>query len=365
MKSLRSFIWILILLLAAVPCVIRAQPENSTVQDTTNLIEFTLFPRADPFQSDQIFRVMLEFDMKKFIKTKYKGEYQKALLIFQEMDSSLIETEIRIRARGEFRRSHCYFPPIKLNFKETEFNNEYMNDIASLKLVTHCKNSTLYEQYILKEYLVYRIFNMLTDSSFRVKFVQIDYIDSEDKMKPFTKYGFIIESNDHLAKRLNGIRIDREGIPTWNTDLYYSNLMTVFQYMIGNTDWAIPVLHNIRLIKPVEFNSGILAIPYDFDYSGMVHANYAIPDEQLGIETVRERVYRGYCLPSDDHYQPFFKVFLEKKQAIFSLVENFDLLDKRHRTDMLIYLEEFYHIIENPGLARHEIIAGCRELPRK
>ncbi len=364
MKSFYPFAGILILLLAITPDMVLAQPDSYTGHDSTYLIDFTLFPSTSPLQTDKIIKISLKFDMKKFVRSKHKEEYQKAELTIYNPDSNIVEKEIRVRARGITRKSICYFPPIKLNFKETEFDNEYLNDINSLKLVTHCKNSALFEQYLLKEFLVYRMYNLLTDSSFRVKLVQIDYIDSEDKMKPLTKYGFIIESHNHLAERLQGIRIDRAGVNTWDTDSYHTSLTAVFQYMIGNTDWAIPVPHNFKLVKPSVPLSGILAIPYDFDYSGMVNTTYAIPDENLGIETVRTRVYRGYCLPSDDHYHRFFKVFLKNKQAMFSLVEDFKLLDKKSRPEMLEYLEEFYEIIEDPRRANREIIEVCRIIPR-
>ncbi len=365
MKSFYQFAGILILLLALTPDIVLAQTDSNGGHDSTYLIDFTLFPGTDLLQTDEIIKISLKFDMKTFVRTKHKGEYQKAQLTIYNPDSNIVEKEIRVRARGVTRRSICYIPPIKLNFKETEFDNDSLNDINSLKLVTHCKNSALYEQYLLKEFLVYRMYNLLTDSSFRVKLLQIDYIDSEDKMKPLTKYGFIIESNDHMAERLNGIRINRAGVNTWDTDSYHTSLTAVFQYMIGNTDWAIPVPHNFKLVKPAVPISSILAIPYDFDYSGMVNTVYSVPDENLGIETVRTRVYRGYCLPSNDHYQRLFKVFMENKKAMFSLVEDFELLDKKSRPDILDYLEEFYEIIETPRLAERNIIDVCRQMPRK
>lgn len=353
----------LILILVMTVVMVQAQPEPSTAHDSTYLIDFTLFPDADPLQLDDIVQVSLKFDMRKFIRGKNKGEYQKALLSIHLPDSKLLEKEIRLRARGITRKSICHFPPIKLNFRETEFDNDTLNDINSLKLVTHCKNAELYEQYLLKEFLVYRMYNILTDSSFRVKLLQVNYIDSEEKMKPLTKYGFIIESHNHLTERLQGVRIDREGVNTWDTDDYLTSLLFLFQYFIGNTDWSIPPLHNVRLVKPSQPNSELLAIPYDFDYSGMVNTVYAVPDELLGIETVRTRVYRGYCLPSKGYYQRLFKVFIEKKQDLFSIVENFEALDKKSRAEMMEYLEEFYTTIENPRMAEREIISVCRPLP--
>ncbi len=364
MKNFYPNSGIFILLLVLTTGMIRGQADSNTVHDSTNLINFTLFPSADPVQMDNINKISLKFNMKYFIRTKMKGEYHKAQFTLYHLDSIIVDEEIRLRARGVARRSHCYLPPIKLNFKETEFDNDTLADISSLKLVTHCKNSKMYDQYLFKEFLVYRMYNLLTDSSFRVKLLHIDYIDSEDKMKPLTKYGFVIESNDHLANRLQGVRIERAGVNTWDTDSYHTSLTAVFQFMIGNTDWAIPVSHNYRLVKPSELHSNIIAIPYDFDYSGMVNTIYSVPDENLGIESVRTRVYRGYCLPSEDHYTRIFKVFLNNKQDMFSLVEDFELLDKSTREEMLSYLEEFYTIIETPRLANREIIEVCRPLPR-
>jgi hypothetical protein len=356
---------ILILILAITPATVRAQPDASSGHDSMNLIDFTLFPGTDPFQSDEIIKISLEFDMKSFIRGKHKGEYQPAQLSVYNLYNDTVRREIMVRARGVSRRSICHLPPIKLNFKKTASDNDTLNDIHSLKLVTHCKNSATFEQYVLKEFLVYRMYNLLSDSSFRVKLLQIDYIDSEDKVKPITRYGFIIESNDHLAERLNGIRIERAGVNTWDTDPYHTSLTAVFQYMIGNTDWAIPVPHNFKMVKPRIPNSSILAIPYDFDYSGMVNTVYAIPDENLGTETVRTRVYRGFCLPSDDRYQRLFQVFLDNKQAMFSLIGDLELLHKKTRQEMLEYLEEFYAIIETPWRAKREIIENCRPIPRR
>ena len=66
-----------------------------------------------------------------------------------------------------------------------------------------------------------------------------------------------------------------------------------------------------------------------------------------------------------DPCSSWVKVFLENKQAMFSLVEDFELLEKKSRPDMLDYLEEFYEIIENPRLAERNIIDVCRQMPRK
>jgi hypothetical protein len=364
MKTLGIGILSSVLMLSFLTGPSAAQQDPGNGQDTTNLIDFTIFPRTDPFQSDEIIKISLKFDLKTFIRTKHKEEYLPAELTICNLDPDTIRKNIRVRARGITRKSICYLPPIKLNFKESETGSDSLDDISSLKLVTHCKNSDTYEQYVFKEFLVYRMYNLLTDSSFRVKLLRIDYLDSEERMKPMTRYGFMIESYSGLAERLQGIRLERSGVNTWDTDTYHTNLMAVFQYMIGNTDWAIPVPHNFKLVKPLEPLSRILAIPYDFDYSGMVNTVYAVPDVNLNIESVRVRVYRGFCLPAKEDYQRLFNVFIKNKQAMFSLVENFELLNKKSKREMTEYLAAFYEIIETPWRAEREIIASCRPLPR-
>lgn len=333
-------------------------------QDTSNLITLTLFPEKDPFSDSVPMHIGLEFDMRALILKKQRNEYQKALLSINQNDGIHLQDTIRIRARGEFRKKHCYFPPVKLNFKHSEFGETYLNNTSSLKLVTHCKNSSLYQQYLLKEYLIYRMFNLLTEKSYRVRLFEIEYTDSEGKKKPLSKYGFIIESSSLLAERLNALPIKRVGIKTWETDQYQANLLALFQFMIGNTDWLVNNLHNIRLFKVWDHNVlEPFAVPYDFDYSGMVNASYAVPPEELHIESVRQRVYRGYCLESEEAYRIYTGLFVEKKPDIYSLVENCILLEQKHREEMIAYLDEFYGIIKDQRLFKQQVIDTCREMP--
>ena len=159
--------------------------------------------------------------------------------------------------------------------------------------------------------------------------------------------------------------MDRQNIPTWHTDHYHANLMAVFQYLIGNTDWSIPKLHNIRLVKPAKPTEKPLAIPYDFDYCGMVNAQYAIPPESLGITTVRTRIYRGYCLSNPEEYQFFFNEFVKVKEEMYTLIRNFIPLEEKHRSEMINYLDSFYETIEDPRLSKRRIIAASRKIPSR
>jgi len=330
--------------------------------DTVSIAYYDVFSETDPLQPEESLILHIEMDLKKFYKLKYKEESVPAKLTALLNDSILTTKIIKIKPRGEFRKKYCSFPPVEIKFSKSDTDNIFIQEDNELKLVTHCKNTTLFEQYVLKEYLCYKMYNLLTDYSYRVRLLKIHYIDIKGKKKDVIKYGFIIESNNSLENRFDAYQIKMKGIKIDQTDYDIIHIMTVFQYMIGNTDWSVPSLHNIKLFKtkdPLKFNP--LAVPYDFDYSGMVNAVYAIPHENLSIKTVRQRLYMGYCIPEDD-LMKVLELFKQNKENFYALVNNFKLLDKNHKDEMLEYLNEFFSIIEKPYNVKAHIIEFCRKL---
>jgi hypothetical protein len=330
--------------------------------DTLAIEYFDVFNRAVPFQHEEPLILYIEMDLKEFYKIRHKEESVPAQMTALLNDSILTTKKIKIKPRGEFRRKYCSFPPVEIKFSKSDTDNIFTQEDNELKLVTHCKNATLFEQYVLKEYLCYKMYNLLTDYSFRVRLLKVHYIDSKGKKKDVIKYGFIVESNKSLAIRIDAYPVKVQGIQINQTDYDIVQIMSVFLYMIGDTDWAIPALHNVKLYRlkdPLKPNP--LPVPYDFDVSGMVNTDYSPPDERLGIETVRQRVYRGYCIPEKDLTE-VLDLFIQKKEEIYALVNNFELLDNYHKNEMLIYLDEFYDIIEKPYRVKANIIDQCRKL---
>jgi len=164
-----------------------------------------------------------------------------------------------------------------------------------------------------------------------------------------------------MAERLNAMPIDNKNVRDQLTDTPTLVNGYLFQYLIGNTDWSIPGRHNIQMIKskdPTVFTPYV--IPYDFDYAGIVNASYAIPDENLGIESVRERVYRGVCMPDSEIYNAV-KHLIENKERIYALYQSSDLLDKNNNRRTLQYIDEFFTTIENEKSLKRNIIDSCRE----
>lgn len=311
---------------------------------------FSLFGEDEPLQLE------LTFDIKRFIKRKYKDEYQNASLKVFMADSSYVSDTIRIKARGNFRKGYCQFPPIRLNFKKADFEIEDLKKLEKVKLVTTCRYQNAFQQYLFQEHLIYKAYNLLTDKSFQVRLVHITYHDSEGKKKTFSQYGFLIEEVDQMADRNDCFEIETEGVSGRSCDPYSTTLMTVFEYMIGNTDYLINNLHNVKLIRPNNpLQQVVFPVPYDFDYSGMVNTLYAIPHTDLGIESVRERLYRGYRFPNEI-YQQVFGLFQSKRSDIYELYENYPYFDKKTRRASISYLDEFYKILDNPPSIKRKIL---------
>lgn len=309
------------------------------------------------FTDDRLIEVKLSTDLKKLMNSKKDNDFQPATVTFICPDSFSVTEEIRVCARGQFRRKNCYMPSTMFDFKNPQ--SPKLSCLGKLKMVSGCATSAFDEQLLLKEYIIYKMYNILTEKSFRVRLLKINYDDTKDKVKLYDQYAFVIEDVKDLAKR-NKSKEFKTKINTESTDRNYMTLVALFQYMIGNTDWAVPVAHNIKLILAKKDSTARpICIPYDFDFAGLVDAPYATPAPQLGTESVRERVYRGFGRNMAE-LQAVISIFKEKKDSIYSLIKNFTPLKPSEREGMIKYLEEFYQIVDNKNLVNDHFIVNAR-----
>lgn len=329
---------------------------DSEFKDVARQIGDTL----DLFNSSEPLEVVFISNFKQLIKNKYKEEYQEAIFKVMYNDTVQVARDIKIKPRGNMRKSNCFIPPIKLNFPKKEAFIDQLKDFDKLKMVLDCKRSDIYEQYLLSEYYAYKILNLVTDFSLRVRLLKVTYIDTGGRFKNITKHAFIIESIDQINNRLNTTRIDAKGIRDLRTDHKVLSDAYFFQYLIGNTDWSISGHHNMYILKSRDTTIiNPFVVPFDFDYAGIVNTSYAIPDPQLGTETVRERVYRGVCLTTNEVKQARER-FIALKPSIYALYEKDSYLTKSNRAGTKRYLDEYYQIIEKDGSFKRRIIDACR-----
>lgn len=350
------------LLICLLMIVSESFPQKDTLTssaDSSRVEYYEIFSDADPATPEEPLIFEIEFDYRDFLKIKYQDSSLQANLAVFDHDTLLYSTTVKIKARGTSRKKICFFPPFELDFKKSDPDSKYTGDMNKLKMVTQCKNNRVGEQYLIKEYLCYKLLNMLTDYSYKVRMVEIKFNDSAGKVKPYSNFGFIVETHGHLAKRISAYPVEIMGIRMKQTDYDACHLMALFQFMIGNTDWDVASLHNIRLYKLQDFNKvNPVPITYDFDYAGFVNTDYAVPHVRFGTTSVRERVYMGYCIPNNE-LEAFFQLFLDKEQLFYDLINNCEHLENYNKTDMLRYLGEFFAIIKNQKLAEVNITRRC------
>lgn len=314
----------------------------------------------DALMRDDYLPMTIETDYRQLKKKRKSGDdYQPARLTYTNNKGEKHELNIQVKPRGKMRRQVCDFPPLKIRFSEEDLAARGLKSFETLKIVTLCKNSKLFEQYTLREYLAYRLLSILTDRSFRVQLAKINFVDTNGKDTQMESFAILIEHPDEMAQRLGGkvlpnnIFSDR----LLNTDAF--EFFCVFQYMIGNTDWHPFSGHNMVLYSQLDTVMPV-PIPYDFDYAGIVNAPYAVPHELIDIHDVSERFYQGYCR-KEEQLKQTLELFIKKKSEILNYCQQFPYFDDTSRKYVMKYIQSFFEIIENKGRTKREILEHCNK----
>ena len=345
---MQKFKWLPLLCLAAI------SPGSKAQTPSIDSIKF--------FTDENLIEMTLTTDIRKLQNEKKLEVYQDATVNCRFPDSSVIEENVRVCARGHYRRDNCTIPPLMLNFHNP--GSPRLNSLGKLKLVIGCGTGSANEQLILKEYLCYKIYNLLDGKSFRVRLMKVNYRDSRSKMKPFSQYAFFIEDDNDLATRNDCIKKDKAELNTESTNRAQMTKVAVFQYLISNGDWSVPGNHNIKLLYDRKNEKAPpYAVPYDFDHSGLVNAGYALPPEifteRFGTEKVTERVYWGFPRTMEE-LETCFEEFRNLRENINALINNFSLLQSKERKELINFIDEFYKTIDNKSQVQYIFIDKAR-----
>ena len=307
------------------------------------------------FTSEEVLQFKLVANYEKLLKDRGEERgYHPGTLSYLDPSGDTVTLEVKVMVRGNRRRdpSVCRFPPIMLNFIRKKMPaGTIFADANKVKLVTHCIN----EDLVLREYLVYKVYNVITDYSFRVRLCQVDYVDSAGERRAERRYAFMIEDDKDMAARNKGKLLPKEVFVRMDkADDRAMAQLAIFQYMIGNSDWSVPFRHNIDILQTDSVERPI-PIPFDFDYSGIVGAPYATPPPELGLKTVRARLFRGYSFP-ENIYREVINTFNAYRTPIYAVYRSCDPLDRGTLKKTLKYLDSFYKTINNPKRFENEIV---------
>ena len=270
--------------------------------------------------------------------------------------------QIRIGPRGHLRRMArtCDFVPLRLELAGNDLTGTVFDGPTTLKLGTHCRDDKTFDQYVLREYLSYRLYNLVTPQSFRARLARGTYVDAKSGKPITTRYAIFIEHENDVAHRLGGRVVELPRLQFTNVDPAALNNMMLFNYMIGNTDFSLYALHNVRIV--VDPNRTLFTIPYDFDLTGFVNPPYAVPDRRLGIRTVSDRLYRGPCLPVDQ-LDKTAEAFRAKHADMLTLLDGMKEIDRDARGPAKDYLEAFFRAIAQPTAVKRSLVDGCKAAP--
>ncbi|WP_125221714.1 hypothetical protein [Maribacter algicola] len=298
---------------------------------------------------------------------------------------------ISLRARGNFRRNTCYFTPLKVYFKRGGTQNTPFEDHKNIKIVLPCLLEDRSNDDVLKEYLAYKMYELLSPIHFKTRLATLDYTDTRGekeelhplamflndsnkvlyngeeawaarKPKNHTLLTILIEDDKVVAKR-NDAKVLERFVHPLNQEETISTTNAFFQFMIGNTDFSTAYSHNQKLI----FKEGkSYPIPYDFDMSGLVNASYAvvsnINNTSLEIDKVTERQYRGFKR-NTALFEDTRKHFLSQESEILKILEAHKPLFKEVKSYETAhdFISDFFAILKNDLRFQNEIVEIARE----
>ena len=320
------------------------------------------------FASNEILDVTLKGPWRRVMKQKSSPEKYAGTLEYTVAGGKTVSFPIGITTRGLTRRDQvCAFPPLKLWFDKEQVKGTAFRGQSSLKMVTYCNSNSRYEQYNVKEYLAYRIYNLITPYSFRVRPMQVNHVDSERDGKEVDFFGFLLEDIDDVAKRNGLVELEISRVSKKRLDSVETSNYVVYQYLIGNLDWSAQVgpdpdecCHNSKLIGTGPEDSPVFVIPYDLDSTGLVNAHYARPPNNLRVRRITQRLYRGYCIHNSELPATLGR-FRENREAILGLFRDEPLLTDRSRSTAIKYLEDFYESVNEPEDVEKLLIGKCRQ----
>ena len=314
------------------------------------------------FASDEPIRLSIRGDLSRLARAS--GASPGTLTVMGDTPET---HSIQLSPRGVSRRRReiCTFPPLRVELPSRPESGLFEGQ-RRLKLVTHCRRQSSHQQYVLLEYAAYRLFNTMTSRGFRVRLAEIDYYRNDDDEPSYTRVGFFIEDVDDAAARNGMVEVERGDFPTNWLNQEDSARVALFQYMVGNLDWAVQAgppgedcCHNTRPIGATEnATSNLTPMPYDFDQTGLVFAPYSAPPAQIRVSSVRTRVYRGFCSHNAQTRTIAAEVLAARSQyeAVIASIPN---LSERRRSRAQSYLADFFDDIATPEDVEDNLIDEC------
>ena len=299
---------------------------------------------STPFQyvyafEDMDLTIILNTDLGKlFVTNSMEEVYQPATLVALHHKEYNRKWNVRLRTRGNMRKQVSKFPPLKIDFSKTTLSNLGFTENDKLKLVLPCNSSQKCQQRLFREHIIYQLYHHVDSFGYRTHLVNV--IFEENGKQKYDMTGFFIEDEADFALRTNTRVVDGGVVRMESLERESYVKMVFFQYMILNTDFSVGNKQNLEIIG-VSGELRPRAIPYDFDFSGMVDQSYARPYEKLPINSVREYIFRGQEVTLEE-VQMAVEFYKPLESTFNNIIDGPSYLDKRSKQSMKKDIDEFY-----------------------
>lgn len=284
-----------------------------------------------------------------------------------------VSIPIEIKVRGGWRSlsKNCSVPLLWVRMDPEKVRGTLFEGQTMLPLTTHCGTGislesmhnrvsrSAWEQYILKEQLAHEWYEAVSPFSVRSRLARIHYTQPDNPNRAVHSFAFFAEHFDSMAARNGVTRVERGNFDAESLDADGQGRVALFNYLIANTDWSIPLERNITLVQDEEGTQ--IPVPFDFDMSGLVNTHYAGPAPGLPIDSVQERYFLGFCHP-DTNWEQLFDAYIAAREKMYAAVEQIPAMSKSTKTKARGWLDSFFDTIQSAE--RDELIAGaCQAWP--
>ena len=284
-------------------------------------------------------KMTLEMDITTLVENRKADIYLPAMLTTEDGTTYKID----VKPRGKYRRKVSEIPPLKLKFKKKLLVASGLDTLNEIKLVLPTIDNAQGDELIVKEYLAYRMFEKMTSASVRARLIRLTIRDTHVEKSKRSMLAILVEDEEETVARLHGKLVEQYGLPADSMLMDQAGLVAMFEYMVGNTDWDISMMRNVRLIQAGE-SGKVGVVPYDFDFSGLVSAPYASPSSESGLRTVRDRFLMANGIEPES-LKRAVKILRSCRKDFYEMCRTRHL-SKVAAADMIAYLETFYNAVE-------------------
>jgi hypothetical protein len=320
---------------------------------------------APLFDDQQTLDVILEAPIQALSRQRHKNPEFAGTFRYTDTSGREHSFAVSVSTRGKSRLEVCDYPPLKITFDPRETAGTLFEGQRNLKLVRQCKRGKASRDWVYLELGVYRAYSVITDYSFTSRQLNVTFRDTESGNREYVQPGFFLEDDKRLAKRVNRQRIRPPKVEFGQMAAVATTHKLLFQFLIGNTDFAVKrgpsgegCCHNGRVIAEDGKHDDWIVVPYDFDYAGIINANYAAPAEALPISRVTTRLYRGFCWQNET-LPDSIELFNRKRGEIEAALIPTEVSQRKSRK-VRRYLDRFYEIVNDGQELKKQILDKCR-----